>query len=488
MLLGGFYAAVTVGISISFGILDIVNIAHPAFIILGSYIAYIVNTRLGLDPILVSLIMLPVFYALGAGGLPGLLRIVRAARPRGAERARVLLRPAVHHRGAADPGVRRRLPLRRGALYRAELAHRRDGLPAAHAGAVRGGARDVRRRCSSISRSTFIGRAISAVAQDQLALQLMAAIADPHQAHRLRHLDRDGVDRRRAADHHPAGRALGRPRIYRPRVRDLRARRARQPARHADRRDAARHRRKLHVDLLWAVLGAGGGVRASAAHAGLPAERPSRTIGLAIVQTRYFLLIAVAVAAIVFFAARWVNNDYVFFAGYTVLQFIVLATAWNILGGYTGYVNFGSAAFFAMGAYTTVVLPQALPAADPDPDRDRRHRLRHRRARHGLPDAAAARRVLRDRDAGARGRAADHRRQLELRRRRARRLRHPAERDRVHRPLHPVPVPGDARARGDRARRSRAASSARSSATASPPSATTNSRPRPPACRRCSSS
>ena len=38
VLLGGFYAAVTVGISISFGILDIVNIAHPAFVILGSYI------------------------------------------------------------------------------------------------------------------------------------------------------------------------------------------------------------------------------------------------------------------------------------------------------------------------------------------------------------------------------------------------------------------------------------------------------------------
>jgi branched-chain amino acid transport system permease protein len=66
ILLGGFYAAVTVGVSISFGILDIVNIAHPAFIILGSYIAYIVNQTLGLDPILTSIIVLPVFYALGA--------------------------------------------------------------------------------------------------------------------------------------------------------------------------------------------------------------------------------------------------------------------------------------------------------------------------------------------------------------------------------------------------------------------------------------
>jgi branched-chain amino acid transport system permease protein len=66
VLLGGFYVAVTVGVSISFGMLDIVNIAHPAFIILGSYLAYIINQNFGLDPILVGLLMLPVFYALGA--------------------------------------------------------------------------------------------------------------------------------------------------------------------------------------------------------------------------------------------------------------------------------------------------------------------------------------------------------------------------------------------------------------------------------------
>src|ERR1700724_3632581 len=66
LLLGGFYAAVTVGVSISFGMLDIVNIAHPAFIILGSYIAYIVNTHFGFDPILISIVVAPAFYALGA--------------------------------------------------------------------------------------------------------------------------------------------------------------------------------------------------------------------------------------------------------------------------------------------------------------------------------------------------------------------------------------------------------------------------------------
>jgi branched-chain amino acid transport system permease protein len=86
---------------------------------------------------------------------------------------------------------------------------------------------------------------------------------------------------------------------------------------------------------------------------------------LSIVRTRVFLLILIAVAAVVFFGARMVNNDYVFFAGYTVLQFIVLATAWNILGGYTGYVNFGSAAFFALGAYATVFWHKFYPLPIP---------------------------------------------------------------------------------------------------------------------------
>src|SRR3989449_9598212 len=55
-------------------------------------------------------------------------------------------------------------------------------------------------------------------------------------------------------------------------------------------------------------------------------------------------------------------NQYYYFAAYVILQYVVLATAWNILGGYTGYVNFGSAAFFAIGAYTTVFLYNAFKA------------------------------------------------------------------------------------------------------------------------------
>ena len=65
ILLGGFYAAVTVGITISFGMLDIANIAQPAFILFGSYAAYILNYFLGVDPILIGVVMLPVFYVVG---------------------------------------------------------------------------------------------------------------------------------------------------------------------------------------------------------------------------------------------------------------------------------------------------------------------------------------------------------------------------------------------------------------------------------------
>ncbi len=69
-----------------------------------------------------------------------------------------------------------------------------------------------------------------------------------------------------------------------------------------------------------------------------------------------FVLWLIVAALLTFVAARLIDNAYFYFAGYVVLQYIALATAWNILGGYTGYVNFGIPAFIALGAYSTVVL------------------------------------------------------------------------------------------------------------------------------------
>jgi branched-chain amino acid transport system permease protein len=85
-----------------------------------------------------------------------------------------------------------------------------------------------------------------------------------------------------------------------------------------------------------------------------PKARPA--FSGALWRTLRFWLIAALVGGAVLAAALAISNEYFFFAGYVVLQYVVLATAWNILGGYTGYVNFGVGAFFACGAYSTVVL------------------------------------------------------------------------------------------------------------------------------------
>jgi branched-chain amino acid transport system permease protein len=66
LLLGGFYAAVTLGVSLIFGLLDIANIAQPAFLLLGAYAAYATNAAVGLDPILTGLLLTPLFYGVGA--------------------------------------------------------------------------------------------------------------------------------------------------------------------------------------------------------------------------------------------------------------------------------------------------------------------------------------------------------------------------------------------------------------------------------------
>ena len=82
-------------------------------------------------------------------------------------------------------------------------------------------------------------------------------------------------------------------------------------------------------------------------------------------RTRSFWLATLVAVAVLFGLTRFITNEYFFFAGYVVLQYIVLATAWNILGGYTGYVNFGTAAFFALGAYSSVVIHKLSPMPIP---------------------------------------------------------------------------------------------------------------------------
>jgi len=182
ILIGGFYAAVTCGVSISFGILDIVNIAHPAFIILGSYVAYIVNTTFGVDPIVTAIVATPLFYVLGAGiyqvyyvsfekrgqeslrGLAfffGLLFITEVSLVLyfGVDYRYVdaaYIGPSVHF-GGLDMPLRILVPCLVSLLLIAIL--------------------------QLILKRTFIGRAIMAVAQDHFALRLMAV--DPVRIKRI---------------------------------------------------------------------------------------------------------------------------------------------------------------------------------------------------------------------------------------------------------------------------------------------------------------
>jgi branched-chain amino acid transport system permease protein len=182
LLLGGFYAAVTIGITISFGMLDIVNIAHPAFIILGSYIAYLANTRLGVDPVLASVVAAPAFYLLGAA----IYQVYYVAFERRGDQAlqglafffgllfitevTLVLVFGVDYRLVEAPYIGPSLHL--GTI---ELPGRL--LVPCVVALVMVGALHL------FTSRTFIGRAILAVAQDQLALRLMAA--DPVRIKRI---------------------------------------------------------------------------------------------------------------------------------------------------------------------------------------------------------------------------------------------------------------------------------------------------------------
>lgn len=174
LLLGGFYAAVSIGVAIAFGMLDIVNIAHPAVILLGSYVAYIGNTVFGIDPILSAVILLPAFYVLGVAAY----QIYYVAFERRDDQS---LRGLSFFFGIlfiAEVG----LILGFGVDYRSVQAWYTQGnlnlfvieLPWRLLVPFLLGLAMVVALQVFLSR-TFVGRAIQAVAQDQGALRLMAA-------------------------------------------------------------------------------------------------------------------------------------------------------------------------------------------------------------------------------------------------------------------------------------------------------------------------
>jgi len=172
LLLGGFYAAVSLGISITFGLLDVANIAHPVFIVLGSYAAFTLNSAYGMDPLLAGIVFAPLFFAIGVvvyqvyyvsferkGENPlrglvfffGLLSIIEVA---------LLLKFGVDYRLIEAPYIGRSFHIGMVGIAFRLLVPCVVGLVMISAVAL------------FLSR-TFYGRAIKGVAQDSLALRLM---------------------------------------------------------------------------------------------------------------------------------------------------------------------------------------------------------------------------------------------------------------------------------------------------------------------------
>ena len=174
VLLGGFYAAVSVGVTISFGMLDIANISQPAFILLGSYAAYMTNLYFGLDPIVTGIVMMPAFFVLGMA----VYRLYYYAFERRGDQA---IQGLAFFFGLLFVGEVS-LVLIFGVDYRFVSAGYIG--PSIHMGIVELPLRMLLPCIFSLimvgilqlylSRS-FIGRAILAVSQDGVALQLMAA-------------------------------------------------------------------------------------------------------------------------------------------------------------------------------------------------------------------------------------------------------------------------------------------------------------------------
>lgn len=174
ILLGGFYAAVSLGVSLTFGLLDVVNIAHPAFVLLGSYVVYMMNSAFGLDPILTGVAFMPVFYLLGAA----VYRVYYGCFERRGEES---LRGLVFFFGLLFI-VEVSLSLKYGVDYRlVEAAYIGESIHVAGVGIAFRllvpflvGLGMTLALHLFLSR-TFYGRAIMGVSQDRLALRLMGA-------------------------------------------------------------------------------------------------------------------------------------------------------------------------------------------------------------------------------------------------------------------------------------------------------------------------
>ena len=223
VLLGGFYAAVSLGIAVTFGLLDVVNIAHPVFVILGAYTAFTLNSAWGLDPLLAGVLFVPVFFGIGVavyqvyyvsfekkGESPlrglvfffGLLFIIEVA---------LMLKFGVDYRMIEAPYVGESIHLGPVGIAFRLLVPCLVGV------------------LMTLGLYLFLGKTFYRAGHHgrgpgQLGPAARGSRSHPDQDPRLRSGDRHRQRGRGAAHPDLAGRALHRPRLHRPRLRHHRAR------------------------------------------------------------------------------------------------------------------------------------------------------------------------------------------------------------------------------------------------------------------------
>lgn len=174
LLLGCFYAAVSIGLSVSFGLLDVPHVAHPALLVLAAYGTYMLN-QAGIDPILAGLILTPVFFLIG---IATYRLYYETFERRGSDAAvrgiafffgiafiievAIILMFGVDQRTVQAPYIGKslsigdmRIPMRLVVAFAVALL--------------------LTLLLSLYLSRTFLGRAIRAVAQDEMALRLMGA-------------------------------------------------------------------------------------------------------------------------------------------------------------------------------------------------------------------------------------------------------------------------------------------------------------------------
>jgi hypothetical protein len=267
LLLGGFYAAISLGLTLSFGLLDIVNIAHVEFILLGSYLALLINQWFGVDLVVSGIILTPLFFALG-------MLLYRfyyfCFEKRGQESLRglafffgilfvievlLVLAFGVDFRTGKISYVDTNwkigdvdFPLRLLVPFVVSVAM----VIALQAYLTR----------------TFFGRAVMAVAQDRLALGIAANGSQRDQGARtcFRPVHSDRRPRWFPADRNPAGRAFDGAKLHWARVCRMRAGRDGKHIRHAHRSDRPGYRGKHYRCLPRSFVGRYGRVRRAIGH------------------------------------------------------------------------------------------------------------------------------------------------------------------------------------------------------------------------------